>query len=280
MKILIENYGDLYSTEPYYFFNTIKKIGGDAHIWDTSIYSAYDILDTLKPDVLVIKWNCRSKTDIIAYAKTNKSCPQIVVNVSEAPEETIQELKTIKQCKFFFTNEYHKENLTNNTWLIMPGVDLFLPVAHTVNYFLDAGICSDNPIIENFNYESYHKIYFGNEKPDNYDINTNLVGLTSIYNKYKDFVLIGKIKFLFSQIFFDANARSRHVTIKNEMSEIEDVRFILNKIFTFSEDEDIGKQIKQQIKNQHTCLNRTRQLLSLLENFDAASKIDNEIEKL
>ena len=278
MKVLIENYANLYTTEPHYFNNALQLAGCESYLWDINIHSAYDILDMVKPDVFIINWNCNHKNDILKYLKENEKCPDIAVNVSKAPQSSIEEFKSIKKCKFLFTNEYHKENLNKKIWLIMPAVDLFLRSQAIPAYLLDAGICSDVLDIQVHNYESYHNLCFGNS--DKHDLSVNLFNLPSIYNKYKQFILTGSLNFIFSQIFFDATLRANKVIIKNNPEDNQDVKYILNKIFSLIESADLDTQIKYQLKKEHTCLNRTRQLLSLFDNYEAAKKIDIEINKL
>lgn len=276
MKVLIENYSNLYSTEPIYFQNVFKMAECDAYLWNTSINSAYDAIDMIKPDILLIKWNCSKIQDIIRYITTNENAPDLIINVTYCPKETVNYLKSLNKAKVFFTNEYTEHDYDiKKTHLIMPGADIFIPPIHIPEYSIDAAICYESLEQDEFPYESYHKLHFGVSNDKNCDLNVTLINLTSLYSKYKEFVLIGDINFLFSQIFFDANLKSEKVTIKNKPEDNDNVRYILSQIFSLNNSENIQDQIKSQIKTKHTCINRTQQLLKILGNDSAANKLNN-----
>lgn len=279
MKILIENYTNIYSTEPIYLYNSFKKAGCESFIWDTNIYSAYDAIDTVKPDFILIRWDCEKINDILKYISENNASPKLIVNASGASTEIIKEFKSNKNCVLVFTN-YYKQSEVEDILLLMPCVDLFLPAIDVPDYLIDAAICSENEYSFDNNFESYHKLYLNQSNNENFDLNVNLFNLASLYSRYKQFVLTGSPIFIFSQVFFDANARSNKVSLKYKDEDADDVKFILNKIFNFTEDENIEKQIKTQIKLNHTCLNRAKQLLSFMGNKIAISKLDNEINKI
>jgi hypothetical protein len=281
MKTLIENYNNLYSTEAAYFQNAFKMAGCDTHSWDTNIYSAYDAIDMIKPDVLIFKWNCQRKDDIINYIYNNDNAPDLAINLTGAPKLAVNQLKELKNGKVYFTNNYFESNYDiKKTHLIMPGADLFIPLVGIPNYTIDAAICYEQIGSQKFEYDSYHKLHFGTFNDNDCDLNVTLINLASIYNRYKQFILVGGIDFIFSQIFFDANLRANKVIIKNQEEYNDDVKYVLNQIFSLDQNENIENQIKTQIKTQHTCLNRTQQLLSLLNNTNAANNLNNHINKL
>lgn len=281
MKILIENYNSLYNTEAGYLQNTLNLAGCETYSWDTNIYSAYDAIDMVKPDILIMKWNCQRRQDIINYVTENTIAPELVVNVTRSPKQIVNQLKSLSKSKIFFTNDYAESDYNiKKTHLLMPAADIFIPQMPTPEYSIDAAICYENFEPQTFSYETYHKLHFGTFNDKNCDLNVTLINLASIYNKYKQFVLIGGIDFIFSQVFFDANLRSGKVIIKNKPEENDEVKFVLNKIFTFNESEPLEHQVKYQITKKHTCLNRTQELLLLLNNKAAAEKLNNQIEKI
>lgn len=281
MRTLIENYSNLYSTEAAYFQNGFKMAGCESHIWDTNIHSAYDAIDMTKPDILIMRWNSQRRDDIIRYVTENPIAPELVINVTRAPKQIINQLKSLAKAKIFFTNEYTESDYDiKKTHLIMPGADVFIPPISIPEYSVEAAICYENLESQEFPYESYHKLHFGTFNDNKCDLNVTLINLASIYNKYKQFVLIGGIDFIFSQVFFDANLRSGKVIIKNKPEENDEVKFVLNKIFTFNESEPLEHQVKYQITKKHTCLNRTQELLLLLNNKAAAEKLNNQIERM
>lgn len=281
MKILIENYSNLYSTESAYFQNALNMAQCETYPWDTNIYSAYDAIDMVKPDILIMRWNCQRREDIIRYIIDNSNAPELVINVTHAPKQIVNQLKSLAKSKIFFTNDYTESDYNiKKTHLIMPAADIFIPPIAIPEYLIEAAICYENLESQEFTYESYHKLHFGTFNDKNCDLNVTLINLGSLYNKYKQFILMGDIEFIFSQIFFDANLRSNKVIINNKPEENDEVKFILSTIFSFDENEPIENQIQYQIRKNHTCLNRTKQLLLLLNNEYAAQKLDAQIEKI
>lgn len=281
MRTLIENYSNLYSTEAAYFQNAFKMAGCESHIWDTNIHSAYDAIDMTKPDILIMRWNSQRRDDIIRYVTENPIAPELVINVTRAPKQIINQLKSLAKAKIFFTNEYTESDYDiKKTHLIIPGADVFIPPISIPEYSVEAAICYENLKSQEFPYESYHKLHFGTFNDNKCDLNVTLINLVSLYNKYKRFILMGDIDFIFSQIFFDANLRANKVIIKNKEEDNDEVKFILSTIFSFNENEPIENQIQYQIRKNHTCLNRTKQLLLLLNNEYAAQKLDTQIEKI
>ena len=278
MKILVENYKDLYSTESMYLHGAMRMAQCESYIWDTSVYSAYDIIDMVQPEVLLLKWSSSKLNDVLKYIKNNSKSPDIIINVTGADENFIKYLKL--KSKFLFTNNYFQYvNSENAIELIMPGADLFIPPISIPEYQIDAAICYENFEKYDHDYESYHYLHFGTFNEKNCDLNVTLINLASLYSRYKNFVLFGDLNFIFSQIFFDANFRSNKVVLKNKEQDFESLRNILGHIFSFDLNENIDMDIKQQIKTQHTCLNRCQQVLKLLNNTSAIEILDREINK-
>jgi hypothetical protein len=280
MRILVEDYSNVYTTEPIYFCNAAKIAGCESHLWNTNIHSAYDILDMFKPNVLVLKWNCQRLHDVINYYKENPKTFDLVLNVTGAEESVIKTLKMTGLFKHVFTNDYNGVSAdVQKTHLLMPGADIFLPPSTVPCFMLEAGICSET-LEKTYDFESYHKLGFGFEEKENADVTVNLGNLISIYGKYKQFILYGDIRFLFSQIFFDATLRANRLTLKNKKEDDEEVKIILGKIFSFDSEENVEQQIKTQILKKNTCFNRTQQLLAMVGNIESARNLNQQIERL
>jgi hypothetical protein len=281
MRILVENYSNLYTTEPIYLCNGFKMAGCDPHLWDTNIHSAYDALDMTKPDALIIKWNSIRLNDVIQYITTNKSnSPDIFLNATGADDETLTFLKKQGFWKKIFTNDYNQvSHNIQKTWLVFPGADIFLPTQQVPNYTIDAAICSE-ALEPSYEFESYHKLFFGSSENDQADVTVNLGNLVSIYNRYKQFLIYGPVSFIFSQLFFDATLRANRVVIKNSKKDEEEVRTILGQLFCLDNNDNIENEVKKQIIKKHTCLNRAQQMLALMDNASSATNLNQPIESL
>lgn len=281
MKILVENYSNLYTTEPMYLCNGFKMAGCDPRLWDTNIHSAYDVLDMIKPDALIIKWNSIRLGDVIQYISANKSnSPEIFLNITGADDETLSFLKKQGFWAKIFTNDYNQvSHNIQKTWLVFPGADIFLPTPPVPNYTVDTAVCAES-LEQSYNFESYHKLFFGSSENENADLTVNLGNLTSIYNRYKQFLIYGPINFIFSQLFFDATLRANRVIIKNSKEDEEEVRTILGQLFCLEYNESIENEVKKQILKKHTCLNRAQQMLALMDNASDATNLNQHINNL
>lgn len=282
MRILIENYNDLYSTEPLYLLNSFKIAQCEAALWDTNVYSAYDALDSTKPDILVLKWNSPQMKDILNYVLSNDKSPDLIVNATGAPETIIKQLKQFTKCKMAFTNRLD-ESLRHGIELIFPAVDPFIPSQPLPDFYLEAAVISEEPTSFGEQFETYHNLYFGNEKVDWADINTNLSSLVSLYPKYEAIFIAGEPSLMFSQIFFDAVARSKRVMLKYKDEDAVLVQSFLAKVFDMEEKNktlNIEHELLQHVKLNHTSFNRAQQLLKEIGCIDEANKLDVQINNI
>lgn len=283
MKVLIENYSHVLSTEPMYFYHGFKLAGCEPMMWDTNVYSAFDVLDLTNPDVVVFSHWSKFAQDVLKYVQTHDKQIDLVINVTNAPKEALDYVNDkVNRCKLMFTNDFINSHPGYRKLVtIMPGADLFHQQIPTPEFKLKTGICTQEQN-EEFKkylsaYDQYHKIQVAPQKTEEFDLALSVSTLASFYHKYEQFVLYGSCEFALSQLFFDANFRANRCLLKtdNKQKLLEALDNVFTK--TNNKSESISEEIKTQIKEDHTCLNRTQQLLKLLKNNEAAKILDKHI---
>jgi len=284
MISLVYNYSSSISTEPLYLQKCITEAGGKSHLWADSSISTFDIFDSINPDVFICHFS-RFTTDMLKYLSNNKNT-SIVLNITGAADEHIQAIDQAFDsnnitCPFFFTNA-HKLIKTVNTKrelkYILPGIDVFLPKLTPPLFNTDtcyiATEKSDllSKFIEDDNQESYHLISVHNG--EGFDIQLTIKDLVSFFDKYKVCNLVGGIDFVMSQMFYEASFRSKGISLRVSNEDHDNIDNLFKSLFVEEEGKNIGDVVRQQLKRDHTCFNRTSQLIRALRDEELASKID------
>lgn len=290
MKILIENYSSSLSTEPMYLnfcFNQTNSI--TSSVWNTNNFSTFDALDYFTPDVLLCHYKTSALNDVFKYLSKSKKKTELVINISGAQDGHIQILEDIieknKIESPFFISNFHEKIYSpkskKKVLNLLPAVDLFLPKQNVPKFAIDAAIISNNKELSEKvtkDYNTYHKI--GVDVNDEYyDFIGDIINMNSLYEKYDKVVLAADLPTIFSQLFFDAMYKSKKVILKSDdTSKMDDV--LANIFEASSDDEDIATSIKNQIKNKHTCFNRTERLARALKLENAAKILKNIGDKI
>jgi hypothetical protein len=222
--------------------------------------------------------------DVIKYVQTHNREIDLVINITNAPKEALDYVNDkVSRCKIMFTNDFvnshpgYKKLVT-----IMPGADLFYRQIPTPEFKLKTGICiqEQNEAFKAYvsTHDQYHKIQIATQKTEEFDLALSVSALASFYDKYDQFILHGSCEFVLSQLFFDANLRANRCLLKtdNESKLLEGLDNVFTK--TGFKSNPISEEVKKQIKEDHTCLNRTQQLLKILKNNEAAKVLDKHIE--
>ena len=282
MKILLQNYTSILTTEPMYLDECFRRSEAiNSSLWNDNATSAFDALDMYQPNVLICHYTSKALNDVVKYLSGNNKI-ELIVNITGAQNAHVKILEDILDknsisCPMFISNLHEKIMLPKSQRKILnllPGVDVFLPKQGVPDFTLDAAILSNNIELSKKSEKdlaTYHKIGFGVQ--DNYfDFTVNVSNMNSLYDKYKKLIIASDIESLFSQFFFDAVYKSKKVTLKTaddkKMSEI------LSNLFEPSEDdEDIASSVKNQIKLKHTCFNRAERLARALKCENAAKVI-------
>lgn len=268
MRVLIDNYSSRASTEPIYFEQTMKRIGIEAVVWNRNQISTYDVFDRVQPDLFITHHN-HLDNDIIKYLFGSTKPLDLVLNVTGLDEEKsvalnqlLQDLKTKKvNVPFVFSNTPEgipEARLKDfKTHSILPGADLFIPNHSGLDFEIDAARVYMGEVFANFDkHDTYHNIEIG-EKTQFSDFSATAVDMMPLYLKYKQIYFIGKPEDLVSQLLFDSKIRHDNVTLLSDDQERLDT--ILEGVYK------TNLASPQDIKTRHTCLHRTKRLLSKLK---------------
>lgn len=281
MKFLITNYHSESQTECLYFNMILNLIKGcSSNIWDIRHHSAYDIFDLTKPDYLLTHITSIYE-DALSYINENGGC-KLIINITGSAKEDVEKIEKIIldrniEIAFFYTNddEFYKLRYTNVVSIPL-GADIFLN-ENSIKYKINKAFII-NSKINNIECDEPHHILSYNTKLENSaDIIMPENRLSGLYRNYDEIVLkfCGK---LIPQIFFDAiyygNKVYYDVDDQDQLSTINNKISKLLKIdFSLKDNNDI-KYVKNIVKRKHTCLNRTKSLLSQLPSNDIIHNID------
>lgn len=269
MRVLIDNYSSRTSTEPIYFEQTMKRVGIESVVWNRNQISTYDVFDRVQPDLFITHYK-RLSNDVLKYLLGSTKQIDLVLNVtgldegdSGALNQMLQDLKT-KRVKIPFVFSNTPEGIPEarlkdfKTHSILPGADLFIPNHSNIDFNLDAARIYMGELDHDFNgeHETYHNIDIG-EKSEFSDFAATAVDMMPLYLKYKQICFIGKPQDLVSQLLFDAKIRHDNVILASD--DQEKLNSILEGVYkaNFASPQDI--------KKRHTCLHRTKRLLSKLK---------------
>ena len=188
---------------------------------------------------------------------------------SVALNQLLQNLKTKKvNVPFVFSNTPEgipEARLKDfKTHSILPGADLFIPNHSGLDFeigtaMLYMGDLEGKPYkVQNNSgeHETYHNIEIG-EKTEFSDFSATAVDMMPLYLKYKQVCFIGKPEDLVSQLLFDS--KIRHDNVKLVSDDQERLDTILEGVCK------TNLASPQDIKTRHTCLHRTKRLLSKLK---------------
>lgn len=284
MNVLISDYSSVFSTEPYYFNTTLNIIDCKSSIWPQNL-STFDAFDIMKPDLHITHYK-KITRDLVVYLQQNSNI-DLVINISGIKQEELNTLESVlEESKVkpaaLFINYYDHKLKSKNTSIttILHGADLFLGT-EPKQYDIDYGIIVDEVSQVKPMGDTYHYITNTPSLERSVDIFLPVNRLTHCYHNYRN-IVIKYFKGEFPQLFFDAGLKS------SVFFDIEDRTAIdqyLNKLFGQSDYEfcllsnpESGK-IESKIKNKHTCLHRTKSLLSQLPCKDYTDKLQALIER-
>jgi len=282
MKVLISNYIDALSTEPAYFNTVLNNIDCQSSLWPNGL-SVYDAFDTMKPDLHITHYSMLNN-DIIVYMKENRKI-DLIVNITGIDQPTLTKLESIFhehniKPSFFFVNCYdHKlHSRKNNIVTILPGADLFLS-SEPKRYDIDYAIFVDNEKQIKPIGQTYHYVSCVPDLEKSVDIFLPIERLNHLYHNYQ-YVVIKYFNNYMPQLFFDAALKTNTFFDVDDRSELNKY---LSKILGTDghctlEDNSSG-DIKNIIRKKHTCLHRTKSLLSQLSCKDNVDRLQSLIER-
>ena len=165
----------------------------------------------------------------------------------------------------------NKINVVN----ILHGADIYLSPAEKLDYKIDKAIIVQNKSQIDYSYSgSYHYLSTNEQLVKDVDIVQPIMRIHNLYSNYSE-IIFKPFHDIIPQVFFDAILNNDNVSYEcdgTEKSKLtnEKIKSILG--------EDISKW-RNIVKLKHTCLNRTKSLLSQLPCNDLVLKLGKIIEE-
>jgi len=279
MKMLIQNYSSHYTTEPFYLVECFKRVGIDAHLWADSNVSAFDIFDTVAPDIFIGHFAYLTE-DVVKYLSQNKNIKP-VINVTGTNQ---QQLKGITDTfmsmdlenVILFTNNFvhpHGESVQK----ILPAFDVFVQASQPqFNIPLAIVTNGEDETVKDFvkDKEVYHLVSYGENK-EWADFSTDIRNFWGVSTSYDEVTLIDDGMVSTSQFFFQATMLCRKFNVVSQTEEQREAfQEILSSLFISEEtSEDVATVIKKQIIKNHTCFNRASELANALGLKEESEKL-------
>lgn len=288
MKILLDNYNTLFSTEASSIHQSLARAGVDVHLWENKGISAFEVFDRLEPDVY-ITGHLFLTEDILKRLSGDKC--RLVLNVSGITENGANDLESIIEemnikIDFAFYNNDKPQGFKNIKLLqIMSGADIFIPSVASGRK-IPYGVVSDNVFPTPQTVNVYHKISLTAEPLEEADVNWHIIDLNRCVALYDNMVLAGNNPdILCGQPFFDMTLKLNGKCIIDITEENQEmVSKHMEGLFPElpGEPEAAMQYIKSTILRKHTCLNRAERLmqnLGLKEAVDNLRKLQENIRK-
>jgi hypothetical protein len=283
MKFLISHYLQEHSTESLYFNSILNTVGCKSTIWNDNV-STYDIFDMVKPDICITHYK-KVSLDLVSYLQENKNI-DLVLNITSITQDNLNILESKLAefsivPKFMFSNYYDHGLITkSNIVTILHGADILLSKTPK-QYDIDYGIFVDDTNQLKPIGETYHFISDNNKIEEKIDIYLPTYRLTHLYANYNN-IVFRYFQHGLKQPFYDAAAVSNKVFF--DVSDPTELDAHLNKLLGTKNEKHCDMQnensgsFKETILSKHTCLNRTKTLLSQFSAKEYIDKLQNIME--
>jgi len=278
MKAIVQNYVTAFSTESMYITETINRISGcSAAYWKNNI-SAYDIFDTVKPDIFFTHASFL-KRDTVEYLSNNANI-ECIFNITGLNQDVVNNVNNLIRdqnikCPLLYTNELNKSLKSKiNLQYIPLGFDQYNPIINEIpDYKIDLGcfsISKEVSVPEEF--KTYHIL----GSVSNADIKSTILEIPSLCTRYKNFVIYDDSNIV-SQAFYTSlyHGTSTYYHTSNEKIKqaIKNITKSENTFDINNKEEYQWKDIQEQIKSKHTGANRVKTMFSNFSH-DIATKIE------
>lgn len=284
MRILFHNYSNEVTTEPLYLYQAMKQSGLDAHIWADRRMSAFDVFDRVQPNVFVSHFR-NITPDVMKYLDQapNISLVLNVTGISESQMKDVEAYLTAKNITvpFVFTNEFSYKSRPYTKFKcerLYPAFDLFGVRQHTAEPLCKEAVLAieyDDFLQEELaKKEVYHIVQVTEgEKNEHFDLRVNASSIQELAQYYHKFTLCGNTDLCSSQLFFDLNFNAHNITVQVE--DDENFSKFLTDIFVDEEAlDDVGRQVKNQLKSRHTPFHRAATFCKYLKFKDGMSQVE------
>jgi hypothetical protein len=278
MKAIVQNYVTAFSTESMYITETINRISGcSAAYWKNNI-SAYDIFDTVKPDIFFTHASFL-KRDTVEYLSNNANI-ECIFNITGLNQDVVNNVNNLIRdqnikCPLLYTNELNKSLKSKiNLQYIPLGFDQYNPIINEIpDYKIDLGcfsISKEVSVPEEF--KTYHIL----GSVSNADIKSTILEIPSLCTRYKNFVIYDDSNIV-SQAFYTSLYHGTptyyHTSNEKIKQAIKNITKSENTFDINNKEEYQWKDIQEQIKSKHTGANRVKTMFSNFSH-DIATKIE------
>jgi hypothetical protein len=221
--------------------------------------------------------------DLVIYLQDAKI--DLVINITGMKQDNLTFLEQKLQESnitpvFFFINQ-HDSVLKSKTKIIpiLHGVDLFLG-NQPKQYDIEYGIFIDRKSEEVTFADTYHFLTNYDMLIDNADIFLPAVKLNALYPNYKH-IVFQYFNGIFPQIFFDAAFYNGSVffNVDDRTSLDNHLRKLLQREDACKLSDMTSGNIRDSILKKHTCLHRTKSLLSQLSCGKYIDELQGLIER-
>lgn len=289
MKILIQNYVNNISSKPAYLNHCINSLeSSSSFLWDVNKISVYDAMDKVTPDVILVH-HAGISNDLVRYLTSERET-DLIVDVTGMQQHHLDQLEgslgSINLPIKFLLSEIPSniDNLKskNKKINIAAGTDLFMGKRMAPDFKIE-GCVIGRIKTKSFEeacskYNSYHRVlvrdYKNQGNREDFDMESNVVSLRTLYEKYGEVVINGDMKYIFSQLFFDAIAHSEKISLKYPEEQSELFKETLGVIFKETEEDPSIQNIKKQIEENHTCVDRCAEFLSAVGEVSSIKELE------
>jgi hypothetical protein len=239
--------------------------------------SAYDNFDTSNPNFFITHGS-KMSTDLLHCLKDHKDT-HLIVNISGLAQEQVTTLENtlnvyeINKVTLFINYQNHGIVTKNTNIFVLPhGADIFFSPVSNVKYKIQEGIFVFSKTQITKRQGTHHYLSNSTTISKDVDIFLPAMHMANLYRNYDKIVFksFGKI---IPQSYFDAIFNGNMVEYEPDHSNDPTVAILAN-IFDGC---DTFEKMKKQVKTKHTCLHRTKSLLSQLPCNELVVKLGNII---
>ena len=209
--------------------------------------------------------------------------------------ESISSIADSINIPFIFTNQFKGLNNLQSSSIkldsVAPGADIFVGriAAPIPEFNVQLGVVANydakSRLADIHNeFESYHYLSTNSEMTDIVDITAPESNLHSLYPRYKNIIITQDSLFI-PQTFFDALLYGNKVYFKAKYeSQQKKASDTLNSSFGGEglfdyKNKHSSKKIKKTLLKKHTCLSRTKRIISNLKHKDLEKKLSDKIKE-
>jgi hypothetical protein len=234
--------------------------------------SIYDNFDIHKPDVFITHLGQLTK-DVIFYLLNEKTNVKLLINIDNIPDDSINKVGDSlagQGINFHMFGSEAKE--INHKYIhLMPGADIFLnSLMHKKIFNVPQLIFVDDATqIDKSEGISRHYTTTIPSLEKNVDFIVSIFDLNRLFVNYDEIVFCGS-SYVGTQLCFDAIYSGTKVIFDTkDNTTLDKIDSIFKK-----------QKLLTAVKNKHTCLHRTKQILSQVSLHNLAEKLAKTIEEL